>query len=368
MTPPSSAAGPERPGFFFFICPDIELSKRRMRELLAQHEPPGGQGGGLLGGSAPSGGFDIRVFWADEGLGDAFWHGLTLNDLFSRPKVLVVRNAQELTADQWKQFSAPLSRFNPQAWPLFFWERPLERGKSLPKYLSGTKFFGFAEKRGWVWKSVGLTPRDVENWVREWAKSKGFGFGQGALQTILPGLPSDAAALQNELDKLELAIPAGGSIGPELAELLTTTSDIDIFAFINALQNGRAAGAVWKKVLLSQLGGKGMLFQFLAMLVREARIFWQLLHQEQGPRLPGNVLQAKRQMAQQLGAGRIGAIWTAAMEAELRVKTGQAGEEQCLELLIADLNAIFRPEAVPNGGAGRRPAQNRGRPPAPTRR
>ncbi len=351
MSPSPSAAARERPGFYFFICPDIELSKRRMRELLASNAPVSSAVSGSLSGvSSPGGGFEIRVFWAEEGLIDQFWQVLTLNDLFAKPKALVVRNVQELTTEQWKQLAAPLSRFNPLAWPLFFWERPLDRGKSLPKYLTDTKFWQFAEKRGWIWRSPGLGQKGVEDWVRAWAREKGLRLAPDGLQALLTGLPPDAAALENELAKLELAVPTGGVIDAGLAELLTSTPDIDIFAFINALQGGRAALTVWRKVLMSQLGSTGMLFQFLVMLVREARIFWQLVHQEQTPRLPPSVLDAKRQMAQRMGAARIGRIWTAAMEAELRVKTGQAGEEQALELLIADLEAVFRPQSRSPGG------------------
>jgi DNA polymerase III subunit delta len=353
MSPPSSAAVKERPGFSFFVCPDIELSKRRMREMLANHAPGSGSSGGMLPGvsSGEGGGFEIRVFWAEEGLNDQFWQALTLNDLFARPKALVVRNVQELTAEQWKQLAPPLSRFNALAWPMFFWERPLERGKNPPKYLTDRKFWQFAEKRGWIWRSPGLGQKGVEDWVKAWARDKGLRLAPEGLQALLAGLPPDAAALENELAKLELAVPPGGVIDAGLAELLTSTPDIDIFAFINALQGGRAADTVWRKVIMSQLGSKGMLFHFLSMLVREARIFWQLAHQEQTPRLPGNVLNAKRQMAQRMGAARIGRIWSAAMEAELRVKTGQAGEEQVLELLIADLETIFRPQASVKGGA-----------------
>jgi len=332
-----------RPGFTFLVCPDPALSRQRMEALLAQHPP---EGGGMLGGGPPAD-YERKVFWGDEGLSDAFWHALTLTDLFGRPRALVVRNAQNLDKEQWQQLSGPLSRPNAQAWPFFFLENEFDRGKpKIAAVVAKSRFYQFAQQQGWVWQSPGLTERGVRSWLQSWAGEKGLSFGPGALEALAAGMPSDATAVGCELEKLELAVEPGGVVDASMARLLAHTPDIDIFAFIDALQKDSAAGMVWQKVLTQQLSGRGFLFQFLAMLVREARIMWQLAHQEQGGvRLPQNVLQAKQRLAQQLGGRRIAHIWDLALEAELRVKTGEAGEDQALELLIAELSRLFAPGA-----------------------
>lgn len=340
-----------RPGFTFLVCPDAALSRQRMETLLAEHPPAGG--GGMLGNAVPKE-YERRVFWGDEDLGEAFWQALTLTDLFGRPRVLVLRNAQKLEAEQWKQLSGPLSRPNEQVWPIFFLENDFERGKpKIAAAVAKSKFFQFAQKQGWVWQSPGLNEKGVRDWLAGWAREKGFSFGPGALEALAAGMPADATAMACELEKLELSTPSGGQLDAELAGLLTHTPDIDIFAFIDALQKQEAAGKVWRKVLAQQQTGSGFLFQFLALLVREARILWQLAHNEQGVRLQPWLLQAKQRTAQQLGAQRIARIWDLAMEAELRVKTGEAGEEQVLEFLVAELARLFTPQQ-PTRAPGRR--------------
>ncbi len=326
-----------RPGFYFFICPDAALIQKRVQDLLAAHAPPAG---GMLG-SAPAA-WEIVTYWGDEGLPEQFWKDLTLTDLFGRPKALVVRNAQNLDKEQWEQLSAPLSRFNAHAWPLLCLENPYERGKAkIPAVVTGSAFYKFAQKRNWMWQSPGLGDQGIRNWLQSWARDKGFSFAPGALEALTEGMPPDAAAVAGELEKLELASQPGAQLTVEAAELLNHVPDIDIFAFIDALQNNRSGARIWQKVLMHQLAGKGFLFQFLAMLLREARILWQLAHQESGVKLPARVAQNKQRVAQQLGGRRIARIWDVAMEAELRVKSGEAGEDQAMEMLIADLSRLF---------------------------
>jgi len=333
-----------RPGFFFLVCPDGALCKQRIESLLQQHPPEGG--GGMLGSSGPPQ-WERKVFWGDDGLDDAFWQTVTQNDLFGRPRAVIVRNAQNLLKEHWEQLSAPLARFNAQVWPFFCIEKELRFGKpEVPAVIKKRKYFVFAEKQGWVWQSPGLGESGVRTWLQDWAKSRGFSFGPGALQAILECMPQDASAVTSELAKLELALEPGAQIGPELAQLLSHIPDIDIFTFINALQNSSAAGMVWQKVLAHRQSGQGFLFQFLALLVREARILWQLLHQEQVGRMPPKQMQAKQQLSQKLGGRRIARIWDLALEAELRVKTGEAGEEQALEMLVAELTRLFSPPAA----------------------
>lgn len=348
-----------RPGFTFLVCPDTELAKRRFESLLAEHPP-------AAGGMGSTGSWERKVFWGDEGLGDAFWQALTLNDLFGKPKALVVRNAQNLKKEEWQQLSGPLSRFNEQAWPFFFLEVAYERKKfKVPAEISKTKFYTFAQKKGWIWESQGLGEQGVRQWLQSWAKEKGFSFQRGALEILCASMPPDAAAVASELEKLELALEPGAAISPDIAGLISFTPDIDIFAFIDALQKPGGAGTVWSKVLGQQLAGKGFLFQFLSLLVREARFLWQLAHGEEAKGLPFFKQNERQQLARQLGGRRIARIWDAALEAELRVKTGEAGEDQAMELLIAELSAIFRPEA-PVAGQGQ--PRRYGPPPRPGRR
>ena len=107
------------------------------------------------------------------------------------------------------------------------------------------------------------------------------------------------------------------------------------------MQSGQAPLQVWRKIVSAQAAGEGLLFQFLAMLAREARIMWQLLHGEQAPRLPQFVIQRKTSLARTLGPARLAGIWELALEAELSVKQGEASEAQAIELLVSSLSRLF---------------------------
>lgn len=328
-----------RPGFNFLVCPDSGLIQHQIGLLLQRHP-------------AASGSYERHVFWADEGLGDAFWNALTLQNLLSIPKVVVLRRAQLLADADWEKFGPALSRFSPTAWPLFCLEVDFDRGKpKLPRGLAKRKFWLFAEKKKWVWLSPGLQPKDVAQYVRNWGRRNNLGFAPGALEAICNVLPVDQAAIDQELAKIGLACDPGSEVRPELAELVSFTPDMDIFAFIDSVQSGQAPLQVWRKIVSAQAAGEGLLFQFLAMLAREARIMWMLLHGEQAPRLPQFVLQRKAALARTLGPARLAGIWELALEAELRVKRGEANEAQSMELLVSSLAGLFRPGG---GGATRR--------------
>ncbi len=336
-----------RPGFYFCICPDPALAKQRVAALLAEHPPSRGN-------------YERKVFWGDDGLDEAFWQALTLNDLFGTSRVLLVRNAQNLDKGHWALLSKALARVSAQAWPVFCLEGEFDRGKpKLPAALTATKFFAFARDKGWLWQSPGLGEQGVRKGLQDWAKARGLRFAPGVLDSLSASIPADATGLANELEKLELAMGEGREVTPDLAEMVASRPEMDIFSFLDALQQQQGAGKVWQKVLQQQLSGKGMLFQFLGMLQREARILWQLLHRESGVRLPGPVAQRKERLAQQLGGQGIARIWDLAMAADARVKTGEAGEEQSLEMLVADLFVLFGNTPPPRGGGRPQPARVR---------
>lgn len=320
---------PARPGFNFLVCPDSGLIQHQIELLLRNHPPDSGK-------------YERHVFWADEGLGDAFWNALTLQNLLSTPKVIVIRRAQLLADAEWEKFGPALSRFSPTAWPVFCLETDFDRGKpKLPRNLAKRKFWQFAEKKKWIWQSPGLQPKEVSAYVRSWAQERNLRFAPGALEAVCAVLPGNLAAIGQELAKIELACEPEGEVRPEHTVLVTFTPDMDIFAFIDSVQTGQAPLQVWRKIITAQAAGEGLLFQFLAMLAREARIMWQLLHGEQAPRLPQFVIQRKTSLARSLGPARLAGIWELALEAELQVKRGEASEAQAMELLVGNLSALF---------------------------
>ncbi|GFM37383.1 DNA polymerase III subunit delta [Desulfovibrio psychrotolerans] len=338
-----------RPGFSICVCPDAQLIKEQVESLLAAHP-------------AAEGPWQRHAYWGDEGLPAVFWENLTLQGLFAAPKCLVVRNAQNLATDDWKKLSQTLGRFNPLAWAFLCMEVPFEKGgPKVAKAVSSLQCWTFADKQGWIWTSPGLTPQTMRGFASAWATRNGVTILPPVLQTLSHKLPPDATAATRELEKLALAAGDSRTITAEIAADLSHEPEMDVFAFINALQNagsGQTGGnaslhKVWHKVMHSQAGGEEMVFPFLAMLLREARLLWQLLAGEQAF-LPGNVKQAKERLARSLGRARLCRIWDLALEADKGIKTGERRPEQAMELLVAGLIALFSPPSDP-----RKPSQSR---------
>ncbi len=333
-----------RPGFTLCACPDSQLIKDHIDAQLDAYDS--GQGA-----------WQRHVFWGEEGLPPTFWEALTLQGLFATPKALVVRNAQNLSTDDWKTLSQALGSVNPLAWPFLCLEVPFEKGApKLPKATTSLRCWAFAEKNGWLWKSEGLSPRDMRDFVSRWGTRHGAVIPPPALDALARNLPSDAMAATRELEKLSLAAEDGKTISPELAATIVRETELDIFAFISALQRGNAPDKVWNKVVRGHESDDGI-FRFLAMLLREARILWQLLAGE-SVYLPGQVRQSKEQLARSMGRARVARLWDLALEAEKGIKTGERIPEQAMEMLVAGLMSLFGGASAAKSG-GARPGSSR---------
>lgn len=317
-----------RPGFSICTCPDAQLSKNYIENALVSHP-------------APEGVWERHVYWGDEGLPPAFWENLTLQGLFATPKALLVRNAHALPLDIWKKLNASLGKNNPLAWPFFCMEVNFERGKpKISKHVSKLACWKFAEKQGWIWTSSGLDERGIRQFVQQWATSHNLTIRGPVLQTLANAMPTDASAIASEMEKLLLAAGDSHEVTAEHLSLISYEAEMDIFAFISALQRGANQEKVWAKILGSGTGGDAMIFPFIGMLLREARILWQLLAGEP-VRLPPSILGAKKQLAHSLGYPKLAKIWDVALEADKSIKTGECSPDQAMEMLAAKLFTIF---------------------------
>ena len=318
-----------RPGFFFCFCPDSQLLQKRLTALLAKQE----------------GQWQRKSFWADEPLPEKAWEELTLTTLFGEKRAVVFRHAEAFQAEDWKKFTPLLRSFNPQVWPIFCLEHEWKRSSpSIPAGLQKRPFWKLAQKNQWVWQSPGLTPQTLPDYLRRWAQARNLTLSQTVEQKALTRLPLDVAALDNELAKLELlARENHNALRLEDLEVVTHEPDLDIFTFMTALQQGNNALEVWRTVFYNRLGAdSGMIFPFLGLLVREARILWQLLF---GPAdnvsLPPGIKRQKTALARDLGGRRLAQIWSLALEAEVGIKSGERSPDQALETLLTSLMRLF---------------------------
>lgn len=315
-----------RPGFTFCICPDGQLIREHIAALLDASQPADGKA------------WERHVFWGDEEPGPQFWEQLTLQGLFGTPRAVIIRNAQNMPAATWKRISAALGTPNPQCWPFLCLEVPWEKGQpKVPAAIGKLRCLSFADSRGWVWRSAGLDEHAMRAYVRRRAQELGIVFARGALEQLCAALPCDAAAIEQELAKL--ALFHGEPVTAEMAASAGHAPEFNIFHFMRLLQSGNAAGA-WEQVTCGQRHDDGLLFPFLGLLAREARILWQLLAGERVRLHPADAAQ-KQALARRLGTRGLSRLFELIMLAEWQVKSGERSPAQALDALVGELTILF---------------------------
>ena len=305
------------PGFYFCLCPDSTLAREHVDGLLKRVNAVGRER-------------EIRTFWADEGLDGRFWEALTMQGLTERPRALLVRGAQTLTAEVWKKLSAVLATPRPDILPVFFLESLWEKGQpKLPAHIAKLRCLEFADKQGWVWRSAGLDARALRKHVQQRAAALELRLTPDALDALCAVVTPDAAAVRGVLEQLALA-SGDGEVGVELVRNMAESApEVIIFEFIRHLQSGNSA-AVWRTLLREGDGGESLLFPLLALLTREARLLWQIQAGE-NVWLPQQTANLKRSLASRLGTSGLANLFAALMEAEWAVKSGRRQPLQALE-------------------------------------
>ena len=323
-----------RPKYLFLTCPDPQLLKARTREALA---------------ASGQQGWETRTFWGDddEPLPAAFWTDLTIKSLFSQPKALVVRRAHALKAEHWDKLDAAVRGVSSDIYPIFCLEGEWKAKKApIPATLSRRALFKKAKDNGWLWESPGLDRQSLRQFVRQWADGAGLTLEPGAEQALAMALPTDGAAARLELDKIELAAGDAKVVRRDHAGLIPSTGEMAFFDLMDALGKPGAEGAVWRRILSDheKASKDQMLFNLIGFLAGQARMLWQIAHNEK----PGGSPWAVRKntpLAQQLGPRGVARLIDLTMGAELSIKTGERRYEEVLDSLTADLIDLFRPGA-----------------------
>jgi len=326
-----------RPGFYFMLCPDPELTLREIRGLPHRF--------GL------DSSWERRTYFGpldktDEDLSPAFWEDLGVSSLLGTKKMIVVRRAHKLPVDFWNSLTPVLAGFNAKVWPVFCLEGAWGKdGPKPPKTLTKQKYWAVARKKGWVWRSPGLSLRTLPGFIKKFIAEQGFTISPAALRILSRTLPWDAGAAVREMEKLALWMGKRTEIRESDLGIVSPYADMDVFAFLRALLQGAAPEKVWQKVFSDRLVGSGdkMFFGFLGLLQREMRTLWQLGRGEKpSAYVPFAVKKEKQSLARKLGEGGSARIWDLALEAEYGIKTGNRSMEQAFEALVAGLYAVFQ--------------------------
>lgn len=315
-----------RPPFIFCICPDSFLALRYTSDCIKKFYPTWNLNEHLY------------TFWADEDL-SPFWEKLETHALFSSQTILVLRNSHTLPDEIWKKISSALSHISSDVWPFFFFETPFEKGKpKIPAHIYKVKCWDFAQKNHLVWQYPGLGRTSIRKYILSASQNKGLALTTDALDVACERFPYEASGIEGELEKLFL-FSFGKAISAEVLLNSLDEPQYDIFALLSNLQEGQNLPKIWHTIITDQIGDISF-FGFAALLARETRILWQLLHDEMTP-IPLAIAVKKKSIAKRIGLKKISRIWEALYFSELQVKKGNLTPQQALEGIIGAIIAIF---------------------------
>src|SRR5690606_33582547 len=169
---------------------------------------------------------------------------VTIDDIVSHAKrypmmadrqVIIVKEAQDLsrTIENLAGYAA-----NPQTTTVLvvnYKYKQIDKRKALYKAIS---------KTGLVYESKKLYENQVADWIRRTLASKKYTISPKAAQMLVEFLGTDLSKINNELDKLQVILPQGSTITPEvIEENIGISKDYNNFELLKAIGERNALKA-----------------------------------------------------------------------------------------------------------------------------
>ena len=248
--------------------------------------------------------------------------------------------SRERTLGRWEALPEYLSAV-PQTTELVFVEGRLSQ--SNPLY---AKVRPIAEVRAFPAPRSG----ELRQWIRERAAKRGADIDPRAVDTLAETIGSDLRVIDSELQKLSL-YRSGQTIRHEdVQELVSYAKEVNIFAAVDAVLEGRPGlGIRLVHQLLESGGPPSYLIGMIARQVRLLLLAKELRAQgvspaEMGSRLSlsGYPLRKTLEQEGKFTPRRLAEIHHRLLEADLSIKTGASDEQLVLDMLIAGLASAER--------------------------
>lgn len=318
-------------GFYFCHCPDMQLAKEYVENsYIASFGEEWIQA-------------EKRSFWNEDI--QSYLSALDTITFETKNKIFYIRNAHELTLEQWKNISGALSKPRPDILSVFFLNNALDKGKlKVPQAVQKLKCFEFAQKKGWIFESLGVTDKNFAQILKNEAKAKYNLTLSNEICSILKDILSpDYNSINNILAQLSLVTdenPQGEVSANVIAQLTNYTPELVWFNVIDKIEAGKSAD-VWKLFFkASNQIDDSSIFPFIALMMREMRTLWKIKANEQ-VYLPTSQITNKTNIAAKLGFTNIANVISLLCFAEYSVKSGKKKSVETLEELIKDIIKIF---------------------------
>ncbi len=281
-----------------------------------------------------------HVFWADEPL-SRFWQLIAVPNLEPTADAVLIRNADKLDADTWKKISTSVGTLHENVYIIFCMEQEWEKkAPKIPAYIANQKCYTFSEKKGWNVRIQPLDSKSLASYVQKAMKERDLTCDKALFETLYTLFPHKAAAVDNTLDQLALIAENNVVKHEDIMNYVPNVVDIIVFDYIRYLESNNSL-ELWRNILSDESKADEVFFALLANITREARILWQLLHND-SVRLPPMIVDRKKQQAQRLGKKRIAILFKILRDADWSIKSGTKKVGQSMEQLLYDLSRIYR--------------------------
>lgn len=152
--------------------------------------------------------------------------------MMSERQVVVVREAQALPDLEKEEGQNLLAKYAAQPVPstvLVFAHKY--------KKLDGRKALsGILDKKATLVNAEPLPDKNLNNWIGQYLKEKGFAAQAGAIELLADHIGNDLSRIAKEIEKLEIGLPAGAEVTKTLIhEKVGISKDYNIFEFQSAL-------------------------------------------------------------------------------------------------------------------------------------
>jgi DNA polymerase-3 subunit delta len=280
--------------------------------------------------------FNYELFYGKEAGAARIVQAARTLPMMARRRLVLVRDADEMKADELAQLVPYVSDPAPETCLLFVGEKIDAR----------LKFFTAFKKSGVLIKLDPLYERQLPDFVRGEARARGVSIDLPALQLIVDEIGAELGALADAVERLAMFIGERKTVTVEdVDEVVATTRQRSVFELANAVGEGSRERAL--AVLGSMLDARESGVRIVAMLARHLRQLWAAKELLQGGAgkmdlaaalgIPPFFVDGIAEQARRLDGAQLNRMHDALFRADKNLKSSRLDDTRIVEGLILEL-------------------------------
>ncbi len=282
--------------------------------------------------------FNLDVYEGKEATPAKILSAARTLPMMAQRRMVMVRDADELTAEELAGLSDYLARPAPETCLLFVAEKADQR----------LRFFTAFKKSGLLLKLDPLGERQLPAFVKGEAKRLGAKLEFGAAERIAEEIGSDLGQIVDALSRLSIYVAQGEPIRvSDVEEVVATTRQHTVFELIDAVGGGGREAAL--TLLSGILAAREPALRLLAMLARHVRQLWVTRDVLTGSKRAGQgevaqalgvppfVAMKLMDQARRLSGARIVGMHEAIYQTDRALKLSKLDDQRHMEALILRL-------------------------------